>query len=224
MAGSVAPNHGSSGRSRSGAGKGVVPPLAGHHSKTAVTMLQLTLVARCIVSLGFGAFLLQYGRAGFPQMLRGFGAYVAVDGVLALILVVLVLGAHWHGGIAAVAACDALVRLCAAGLIYSSPGIPYFAVTMVTFSGVMAMLTSVLGLFQFAEALRLRQLIGANAMSVALAALGLLTFALAVTSLFTELTLASARARLLAASLVQGVAFLAIAVTSRHRSRRSSAF
>jgi hypothetical protein len=175
-----------------------------------LTLLRLGLIARCIISLAFVWYLASVPSTS-PWWTRAFAMYAMPDGVLALVVAALTLTAGWDKGIAGIAALSGLIRVAAAIAIWRGPGMPYFAVTLVLYVGVLATLIFLLGLLELAEAKTLRREVGRNPLSVVLAIEGLATVSLAIVAFFIEPNPTSMKRVLMAGATLEALALLAVA-------------
>jgi hypothetical protein len=186
-----------------------------------IRLLRVALIVRCAANAAFAWFLIATTPATQPALAHAFAPFAAIDGALALSLALLVLAAHWHAGIALVAAIDGVIRIAAALVLWLGPGTPYFPLTVVLFVGVLATLSFSLGLLELGEARRLRGQVGRNPISAALAVAGIATIALAVVAFFAMPDAASTRRWLTIGALVEAATLLAVAlaVTRPQRTR-----
>src|SRR5919199_1025265 len=109
-------------------------------------LMRLALVARCILCLAFAWYLGTMAPPSPPSVARVFALFAMADGVLALVLGPLALNARVPGAVA----------------IWLGPGIPFFAITLVLYVGVLATLGFLLGVVEVAEAARLERKVGRN--------------------------------------------------------------
>ncbi|MDB4874313.1 MAG: hypothetical protein JWM41_759 [Gemmatimonadetes bacterium] len=175
-------------------------------------LLRLTLLVRCVVSLAFAAYLVAAHPESNPALARGFIPFGLADGALAFMLAILVLSAGWHAGIAMVATIDGVIRIAAALALHFGPGAPDFSLTVVLFVGVLAAVSFSLGVLELGEAKRLRRQIGRNPVSVALAAAGLATIALAVVAFVATPLPDTSRRLLIAGAILESATLLLAAI------------
>jgi hypothetical protein len=175
-------------------------------------LLRVVLVVRCLVALAFAWHLHVAAPASFPALAQAFVPYTMVDGVLALLLALLSLAARWHRGLAGVAAVDGVYRLAAAYALRLGPGIPYVAVTLLLYVGLLATLGFLVGLVELVEATRLYRQAGRSPMSVALGAAGLVTVALGAAAFLVAPVPSASRMLLMVGAVLQAIVLLAVAV------------
>jgi hypothetical protein len=175
-------------------------------------LLRIVLLVRCLVALAFAWHLHVAAPATFPTLAQAFVPYTTADGVLALLLALLSLGAGWHRGLAGVAAVDGLYRLAAAYVLRLGPGIPYVAVTLLLYVGLLATLGFLVGLAELVEATRLYRETGRSPMSTALGAAGLATVALGAVAFLIAPVPSSSRMLLMVGAVLQAVVLLAVAI------------
>jgi hypothetical protein len=179
-----------------------------------VFALRAALLARCLVSLVFAWHLHGARLASAPELADIFRTFVMVDGVLALAVAVLVLEARWHKALAALAAGDGLIRLAAYAALRFGPGIPYFAVTLVLYAGLLAAMGFFFGVLELVEANRLRRLARSNPLVVVLCLGGLATIALAATQFLMEPSPAHYRLVLIAGAVLESLVLFAVAAVA----------
>jgi len=110
---------------------------------------------------------------------------------------------------------DAVIRLASAAAIRWWPGLPYYGLTVVLFSGVLAALGALVGVFQLAIARQIGRRGGRRVLRLALGMMGGAFIVLAIVS-FGRNVSPSTTGRLMAAeALVQALAFGVILVGSR---------
>ena len=172
-----------------------------------VAFLRSILILRCLLSLALTGYLLTAGLSTLPSILRAFGFFLAIDGLLALLLAVLILAAHWFRVLAALSTIGGLIRICAAVAILWGRGMLSFPVTLMLFIAVLATLAFLLGLLRLSAARKLEAQLGGNPWSVVLIAQGIVVIVLAIVAFVATPTPLGA-SRLLAA----GEAILALAL------------
>lgn len=177
-----------------------------------LTLLRLVLIARCIVSLGLVWHFQSARPSTPPAIVTAFAPYAFIDGVLALIVAALAMSAAWRKGIAAIAIGGAVIRIGAALAIWYGPGIPYFAVTLVLYVGLLATLGFLVGLLELGEATRLWGDAGWRPLSVLLALEGCATVLLAIVAFFTTPKPLTISHLLVAGAVLEAFAVLAVAL------------
>lgn len=178
-------------------------------------LLRLVLLVRCAVDLVFAWRIHQATPTTFAALLRSFEPFAVTDGMLALVLAPLVLAELWGAGASVVAVVDGLIRVGWAAMIRWGPGIPYFAVTIVLFSGLLATLGALVGVFQLAVAVQLRRRTGSTASGLALGVLGGVFILLAVVSFQFDVSPTTTGKVLLGSTLLQALAFAVMAISAR---------
>ena len=184
-----------------------------------LTLLRLVLIARCLVSLGLVWTFESVKPSTPPAIVTAFAPYAFLDGVLALIVAALAIGAGWRKGIAAVAMAGGLIRVTAALAIWYGPGIPYFAVTFVLYVGLLATLGFLVGLLELGEATRLWGDAGWRPLSAVLALEGCATVLLAIVAFFTRPQPTTITRLLVAGAVLEAFALLAVALQGAVRPR-----
>jgi hypothetical protein len=182
-----------------------------------IALLRLVLLARAAVSLLFAWRLHDAAPPTLSALVRSFEPFAIVDGAVALASAPLVLAASWGAGVAAVVLADGLLSLGWGVVLGWWPGIPYFSVSAVVFSGLLSALSGLIGLFQLVLAPQLRRRSGSTFMGVALGVLGAAFVLLAVLDLYFDATPRASRELLVTQALLQGIAFVMIVLASRRR-------
>lgn len=180
------------------------------------TTLRVVLVARAALSVVFGWTIHSMMSPTLPDLLGGLGRFLAVDGMLALIMALAAMAAHWDSGIAGIAAVDGILRIGTAFTIHSAPGIP-FPLTMVLFMGLMAAFDVMLGLFEVLEAVRLGRTFGRDAVSLTFWALGIATMLVGVTDFLGDPTPANWQTKIIVVASLEALAFTALSASSYRR-------
>jgi hypothetical protein len=187
-----------------------------------VLLLRLALLSRCVVSALFAWLIYSIEPPTHGLLFGVLERFLMTDGVLALLIVVASLGARWGSMFPAIAAVDGVVRIGAAVALDRAPGIQGFPVTMVLFTGLLAVLGFSIGLFMFLEAIRRGRESGGDGIGLTLWALGIVNVLLGASAFFGTLTPEASQTRLVTEASVQALAFAALSV-SRYRSRRTAA-
>jgi len=180
-----------------------------------IALLRLVLLVRCAVCVIFAWKLSAAAPMTFLALVGFFQPFAVADGILGVALAPLVLAASWGGRVAAVALFDGLLSLVWGAVLHWWPGIPYFSVTVVLFTGLLSALSGAIGLLQLALAAQLRRRSGSTVIGFALGVLGALFIVLAVLDFWLDVTPGATRKLLAAQALLQAVAFAVIAVASR---------
>jgi hypothetical protein len=146
-------------------------------------------------------------------LVKPFGWFAAVDGLLALVTAACAVAVPvLRGGFASVVAADGLLHIAAAVALWLGPGIPDFVVTFVIYAGLAAAFAFYVGLLEIAAARRLRRRIGRNPVSIALSILGIASVAFGVGTFLLHPRPGLVRWMLMAAAVIKGLALLAIAL------------
>ena len=134
------------------------------------------------------------------------------DGVLALLLGAFALSARVPAAISVVAIVGGLIRVVAALAIWLGPGIPFFALTLVLYVGVLATLGFLFGLIEIVAGARLEQSVGRNPLSLVLVLEGLATATLGVVAFFAEPEPSTVRRLLMIGAALEALGLLVVAV------------
>jgi hypothetical protein len=175
-------------------------------------LLRAVLIARCVASVAL-AGVLSATDPSHLALIRPFAAFAVVDGVLALAMAALALGAPvLRGGVAWITALDGLLLIATGTAIWLGPGIPHRAVTLVLYLGLAAVFSFFVGLLKLMEARRLHGRIGRNMVSVSLSIAGLGSAAVGVAAFVMHPGPARVWWLLMAGALIEGFALLAVAL------------
>jgi hypothetical protein len=175
-------------------------------------LVRLVLIARSILCLAFAWYLGAVAPPSPPSVARVFALFAMADGVLALVLGPLALSARVPAAIAVVAIVGGLIRVAAALAIWLGPGIPFFALTLVLYVGVLATLGFLLGVVELVEAARLERRVGRNPVSLILVLEGLATAILGVVAFFAEPEPSTVRRLLIVGAALEAFGLLAVAL------------
>lgn len=135
--------------------------------------LHLTLCARVVWNAGFCVILVGMGApTSFPAILRTFGGFALVDGVLALVTALGYLALSPQRLLWLSPAADGVTRLILATLVHHGPGIPVLPLLVVLYLGVAATFILVDGVLDLAEGISLQRELGSRGGGVALAVAG----------------------------------------------------
>jgi len=175
-------------------------------------LLRAALIARCIASVAFVGWM-SATPASYVAILRPFGWFALVDGVLALATAALALGIPvLRGGVALVAALNGLWLIAAAAALWLGPGIPDFGLTLVLYVGLAAVCALFVGLLRLNEARRLARVAGRNSLSAALSVAGIASAAFGVAAFLMQPSPEVARWLLMTAAAIEGLALFAVAL------------
>jgi hypothetical protein len=176
--------------------------------------LRASLVVRSLVCIFFSWTFWETHVTSAPDLAQLFATFVLADGALALIIAGLLLVAGWHKAIVGIAAMDGLMCLAAYVALHFGPGIPYFAVTLVLYTGLLAAFGFSFGVLDIFEASRLRRGSGAPGLRAILVAAGLGAIVLAITQFFMNPTIPNYEHILTAGAALQALTMLALAFTT----------
>lgn len=180
-----------------------------------IALLRLVLLVRCAGCLLFAWALHGATPSTLAELVEWFEPFAMIDGVLGIALAPLVLAVSWGPGVAAVALLDGILSVGWGVVLHFWPGIPDFPVSAVVFSGLLAALSGLVGLFELALAVQLRRRSGSAVLGLALGGLGVAFMVLAILEFSLDLTPSALQTLLIAQALLQAVAFGVLAFASR---------
>ena len=199
-----------------------VSPTTVHGSPStpmSIAALRLVLLIRAAISVGFALSVASRPPTAH-DLLAAFAVYAFVDATLLVFQVVVMLGLRAPSEYVAAAGFALLLRLGAALAIWLGPGIPYFAVALVLYTGLLATLVLLAGIIELVEVRRAHK--GPAVLRAILTVEGVATIGLALLAIVLTPVPATVRALLILGALLEARSLLLVAVVGLASARKDA--